>query len=730
MKFVYKALLPLFIGMALVSCAGADSSTQRKVEERPDLSKAGTPVADTLAAKMPKFIRSAFKGTIDSVPGEYYYHAADGRVDTLFQKDDGQYKPIVSIVYDSLSGQNSYELKKGDCSYTVKDDALEEEACFPKYVKKYWDNGNPKQIMTGILYRNDQGDFALDSGHNEIYFENGKIYQQSDWKDKQPVAGKLWYENGILYVEMDIPTGNLKSYYENGTIQFEVTGSNAFNKILEFHEIKGLEGSISENVFAIETGHMNGYYDNGKPMGQLQYKEKKPISIKLWHEDGSLYKEGDASRGFYKTYRPNGKLSREVSGKFHFSDNLDVILENASDKRWNKNGILMTEIVFPKYAKWYSDNGILSTELEGALYYDNQGKIQVQNGSRKDYYDNGKISSHQIYREKALIGGKTWSENGAIKAEGDVSREFYKIYLPNGKLSREVSGKFHFSDSLDVILESASDKCWNEKEILITEIVFPKYAKFYSDSGTLELELEGTLYYDDQGNIQVQDGSVKHYYDNGKISSHQIYKEKALIGGKTWSENGAITAEGDVSRGFDKAYFPNGKLSLEVSGKFHYDGRKRILEKASEKWWNEKGILIIEIDFPKYAKSYFDSGTLEFEAEGTLYYDSQNKIQVQDGFKKGYYDNGKMALHQIYKEKKLVSKTAWNESGIVTISAELPNRYREFYDDGKIKAQATGTIVEEDDSFKIKDGTYNEYDQNGKVTYSATFKDFQKILER
>ena len=729
MKFVYKGLLPLFIGMALISCAGADSSAQRKAEERPDLSKAGTPVADTLAAKTPEFARSVFKKTIDSVPGEYYYHATDGRVDTLFRKEGGQYRPIASIAYDSLDGQNSYKLKKGNYSYTVKDDALEGEVCFPKYVKKYWDNGNPKQIMTGILYRNDQGDFALDSGHNEIYFENGKIYQQSDWKDKQPVAGKLWYENGILYVEMDIPTGNLKSYHENGAIQIEVIGFNGFNGITFDRMAEGFNG-LDKGGFAIETGHMNAYYDNGKPTAQIQYKDKKLISIKLWHEDGSLYKEGDASRGFYKTYLPNGKLSREVSGKFHFSDNLDVILESASDKWWNEKGILTAEIVFPKYAKTYSDNGNLSTELEGTLYYDDQGKIQVQNGSRKDYYDNGKIFSHQIYREKAFVGGKFWSENGAIKAEGDVSREFYKIYLPNGKLSREVSGKFHFSDSLDVILESASDKWWNEKEILITEIVFPKYAKFYSDSGTLELEVEGTLYYDNQGNIQVQDGSVKHYYDNGKISSHQIYKEKALIGGKTWSENGAITAEGDVSRGFDKAYFPNGKLSLEVSGKFHYDGRKRILEKASEKWWNEKGILIIEIDFPKYAKSYFDSGTLEFEAEGTLYYDSQNKIQVQDGFKKGYYDNGKMALHQIYKEKKLVSKTAWNESGIVTISAELPNRYREFYSDGKIKAEVNGILIEEDGSFRIKDGTYNEFDENGKVTYTATYKDFQKISEK
>ena len=72
----------------------------------------------------------------------------------------------------------------------------------------------------------------------------------------------------------------------------------------------------------------------------------------------------------------------------------------------------------------------------------------------------------------------------------------------------------------------------------------------------------------------------------------------------------------------------------------------------------------------------------------------------------------------------------WNESGIITISVELPGSYREFYDNGKLKVEVTGTIVEEEDSFKIKDGTYKEYDPNGKVTYTATFKDFQRTSEK
>ena len=115
--------------------------------------------------------------------------------------------------------------------------------------------------------------------------------------------------------------------------------------------------------------------------------------------------------------------------------------------------------------------------------------------------------------------------------------------------------------------------------------------------------------------------------------------------------------------------------------------------------------------------------------EGALFYDDNGIIQLQDGFRKEYYENKKIALQKKYKGRKLVGKTEWNENGIVTISVELPNSYKEFYDDGRMKAIATGVIVEENEAFKIKDGIYNEYDQNGEVTYYATYKNFQIISE-
>ncbi|WP_407457029.1 hypothetical protein [Fibrobacter sp.] len=88
-----------------------------------------------------KFSRSIFKGVIDSVPGEYYYYATDGRIDTLFKREDGQNKPVVSIAYDSPDGQSNFELEG----------VLEAEYEFPRYVKTYWNTGNPKDILTGMM---------------------------------------------------------------------------------------------------------------------------------------------------------------------------------------------------------------------------------------------------------------------------------------------------------------------------------------------------------------------------------------------------------------------------------------------------------------------------------------------------------------------------------------------------------------------------------------------------
>ena len=847
-------VLSLFIGMAVVSCAGTDSSAQKKGKEKANLFKTGTPIADTLASRV-EFARSVFKGIFDSVPGEYYYYATDGKIDTLFQKEGELYKAVATIDYDSLKGLDRYEIKKGNHDYLVEDGALVAEEVFPSYSKAYWSNGNIKGIITGKLYKDDQGNSALDSGLLEMYFENGKIKEQNDWKDKQIVAHKEWNENDVLTKDINYPkyfkeywdNGKLKEfstgiiytndqgylaldsgrdeiYFENGETQRQTDWKNKqlvaqkeWNEngvlikdidiskyIKEYWDngnpkevLTGILYRDDQDVVRLDGGHSELYFENGKNYQQNDWKNKQLIAQKEWNESGSLIREFEFPK-YAKDYWDNGKIRQTATGLLYRTDYGDIQVDSGrseiyfdngkikerndwkdkqgvASKLWNEKGVLIREFEFPKYVKEFWDNGKLKKILTGILYRDNHGVIQADSGRLEMFFENGKIKERTDWKDKEVVVSKGWNEKGVL-IQDVVFPQYAKAYWDNGKpreiliglLYRDEYGVLALdSGHSDIYFENGKikerndwknkqpsiSKTWNEKGTLIREIDFPKSYKEYWDNGKPKGVMTGLIYRDEQGNFYLDSGHAEIYFENGKIQQKNDRKNKLLVTQKDWNENGVLTKDVDFPQ-YYKEYWDDGKPKAILTGRlyrknqdnfaldsghleFYFENGKikgksdsKDKQVVASKTWNETGVLKKELVFPKYEKNYSDNETLIKELEGTLYYDDQKNVQVQDGFRKEYYDNGKIALHQIYKGKKLVSKTVWNENGIVTISVELPNRYREFYDDGKIKADVTGTVVEEDDAFKIKNGVYNMYDPNGKVTYSATFKDFQVISEK
>ena len=1040
MKFIYKGLLPLLIGMALISCAGTDSSAQKKAEDNPNLFKAGTPIADTLATRAPEFAYSVLRKALDSVPGDYYYHVKDGRIDTLFQKEGDIYKTIVSIAYDTLNGQYNYELKNGDEFYHIRDGVLAysfkgemiseesgdsepkkgifrnyypnatpkeelhysdknkvelvrtyhdnglvaseqsgeiirkngqfslvkgelklfypngtihssyavtsdtsftlkewnesgiltKEIVFPHICNRFWDNGAVKQKAEGLLYRTGDNDVQMDSGHVEIYYENGKINQSSVWKNKQPVTIKEWNENEVLTKELDFPNkyaeywdnGGKKQFVEglvyidnNGTVKPDSGHSEIYSesgKVLERNDWKdrkliaskqwneaGIltmdfdfqkfcavywdDGKIKQknegvlyreddngiNNCALDSGRSESYFENGKMKEQNDWKDKQLVASKVWNENGTLVIELDFPK-YFKEYWDNGKpkevltgiLYRDYHGGFHLdSGHSEVYFENGkiqqkndwkdkkgfASKQWNEKGVLIKEIHLPDYMKTYFDNGKIETMATGSLYADNDGVIQVDSGHSEVYFENGKKRVQNDWKNKQAYASKVWNENGVLikdlefpkylkeywdngdpKAIGtgilyaDSTGKFaldsghsetyfengkiqeqndwknkllvtqkewnengilikeivfpksYKEYWDNGKPKGVITGFLYRDDQgffqvdsghSEVYFESGkiqqkndwknkllvTQKEWNENGILIKEIVFPKSYKEYWDNGKPKGVMTGFLYRDDQGIIQVDSGHSEVYFESGKIQQKNDWKDKKGFASKQWNEKGVLIKE-LVFPQYVKLYYDNGKIKGEMTelywsspnnieskngSKKQYYENGQILEHTtykdkkpySSKQWYENGNLAYELNFPNYAKVYSEDGNLSIELEGSLYYDDQEQIQIQDGFRKDYYEGQKLSTHKIYKEKKLAKKTEWYANGTVAISVELPNSYKEFYDDGRMKAIATGTIVEENEAFKIKDGIYNEYDQNGEVTYYATYKNFQIISE-
>ena len=580
---------------------------------------------------------------------------------------------FLGIVLISCAGTGS--------SVQKKEGALATEQKLPEYASEYWNNGKPKTIMTGILY-NDHGIIKVDSGHSEIYFENGKIKERNDWKDKRPVASKQWNEDGVLIIDMDFQK-SCTEYWDNGKIKQKGTG------ILYRKE--------DANICSVDSGRSGIYFENGKIKEANDWKNKLLVVQKKWNENGVLIKDIDFPKHF-KEYWDNGKPKMILAGFLYRNDNGDVSLDSGhseiyfengkiqqqadwknkqafTSKQWNEKGGLIHKLEFPRYYKEYYDNGKTKQEMTD-LYWDSPTIVESENGFMKKYYENGQTESLTNYKDKKPILYKEWLENGKLAYEWEIPTSYFKEY---------------------------------------------------NENGTVRLEMKG---FTGEKEEAIENGYLTLYFNNGKPQLHEKYKDKKTISKKMWYENGAVKAEGDVSKRFHKEYFQNGKISRDVSGKFHYEDKEAILENATDKRWYENGILGSECIFPKYAKVYSEKGALIRELKGTLYYDDQNKILVQDGAKKYYYENGKLAEYEVYKEKRLVSKMEWHTNGNVSISAEAPDRYWEFYDNGKIKIEVTGTIIEENEGFKIKDGVYNEYDPNGKITISSTYKDFEIISEK
>lgn len=776
MKSVFKAALSLFVGTTFISCAGTDSSVQKKAEENPNLFRADTPIANILVSKLPEFARSIFKGPIDSIPGEYYYYVTDGKIDSLLKKEGEQFTTVATIAYDSPNRQNSYELKRGNEIYQVRNDLLVAELNFPKHFKKYWSNGTIQEIATGTLYRDSLGGLALDSGISEAYFEDGKINQQNVWKNKQPVASKEWNENGVLIKELDFPHLFVE-YWDNG---------------IKKQYIGGIIYRDDDGVFKPDSGRTEIYSKGEIMLEQGEWKNKSPITNKVWNENGVLIRDLDFQKSCTE-YWDDGKLKQKLEGILYMesvdkrnlcrvdSGRSEIYAESGklleqndwkgkhivTGKLWNEDGTLIREIDFPKYIKEYYDNGNPKGVMAGILYSDDKGDFALDSGRKEFYSENGKMLNQSYWENKQIVASKQWNEGGVLTSELDFPKH-HKDYYDNGKikcerigLSRTSSTNFEVENgSIKEYYENGktmaltnytgkdhfSSKRWSESGILIKEIDYPKAFKEYWNNGKLQKILVGTLYRDNQGVIHVDSGHSEIYFENEKIKESSDWKDKQPIASKQWNENGVLTIDLEYPN-YVKEYWSNGKLKNLLIGVIYKDdqgdfatdsGRSEIYfengkikelndwknkQPIASKQWNENGTLVAELDFPKYFKTYWSNGKLKNVLSGTLYRDNSKKFSLDSGRVENYSESGEILVQIDWKNKLPVAYRQWNEKGDL-------NHIKLFYNDGTVKSESTGIIVEENGLYKLKDGVYNEYNHYGRVTYSATYKNFQIISEK
>lgn len=783
MLFGYKQIMALLAIIVFAGCAGSKSPSKDDMQGK-TLVKVNSAVADSLLAKMPTSAQSVFKGLIDSVPGDYYYSVVDDRIDSLYNFKHGKYERNAGIRYVDSSHfvVGSWQVYEGEISaskiyqneslirefqkgkfyrifnadsvleiegdvhlvnmdrdsitcvkcvskYHPKDDeksytslkadfytgdandfkfvinmdvkldlkvnldsmkqyndqgVLIKDLLFPKYLRHYYANGNLKHEWVGVIYRNEEGLVTVEDGHEKGYYENGQIMRDFGFKNRKKIYEKLWDEKGNLIGEMFFDslgqTITEKNWNDNGVLTKDV-------KYPEYYRVFYDNGKMnmeftdfyitSSSELNVDNGFAKAYYENGQMKSFAHFKNRKCYSLKRWHENGELWEEGDVFKGFHRGYHPNGKILRNVEGKFYYDYKLGVVLTEGLDREWsyqgilireyrrdslgkeeiekiwNEAGVLVLDVEMPRSSKKYWANGKLKMESKGLLYT-NGDTILVDSGVQKTFYPNGKKESIAIYKNKSIVENKEWDEKGKLTLD--------QRYDDLGRL--------------------IFNKSWNEKGVLDVDIDFPRHWKTYYDNGVLQYEFKGELFYDSLGKIQLKEGTLKTFYDDGSWQMMVTRKNNVLRNMK--SRQLFSSLEEVQERDYDS-------LGIQVSYKLIWNGR------------------------------------LKTEKKGVLYGEENS---VDTGYEKGYYNNGKLRKHLIYENKKIVSKKEWDEQGRLVRDVSVPNYYREYYDDGKLMQEVVGTIVEENGAFKVKDGVIKAFDPSGKVHYSAIYKDFQVVSEK
>ncbi len=787
MKFECKLMIWLAM-LILAGCAGSNSSLKDDMQGK-TLVKANSAVADSLLAKTPTFAQSVFKGVVDSVPGDYYYSVAEGKIDSLYNLKDGKYERNAGIRYvDSnhfVISCMQFQAGEMSASKVYQDDSLIREYQKGKFYRIFstdsaldiegdvrlldMDSDSITCIKCISKYHLKNNEKFSSTIESDSYTGNAKNFKfvmnmNVKWDVKiNRDSVKQYNDQGVLIKDLLFPK-YLRDYYDNGNLKYEWTGELYRNE---------------KGMIDVENGYNKGYYENGQMMGEIEYKNKEKVYEKQWNENGNLIKE-------------------------IYYDSLGQIL---TEKDWNDKGVLTKEMKFPEYYREFYINGKMKMEATG-LYWSSIDKMNVENGLMKLFYENGQMEALISYKDRKGDSLKSWYENGTPLAEGNVSKGLHKEIHQNGKVSREVKGKFYYDENGNLVLtegvdkiwsyqgkllrdyrtdglgKSISEKVWNEAGFLISDVKMPKSLKNYWDDGKPKEDVEGKLYYGVNHEVLLDSGVYKSFYPNGKKESVATYKNKVMVDSKGWNSKGKLISDA------------------------RYDDLGRVV---SAKEWNDKGILVADIDYPRSRKIYYDNGVLEYETLGELYRDSLGNIQIKDGSFKHYYEdgswnivntfkngflcnlqgrfimsgkehiyeigydslgienlykltkeglleverygslykdsadigrnvdtgyekfyhkNGKVRTRIEYDHKKMINKKEWDEQEHLLVDVHIPDYYREYYVDGKLMQEAVGNIEEENGFFKVKEGVVKIFDSNGKVNYSATYKDFQVVSEK
>lgn len=454
---------------------------------------------------------------------------------------------------------------------------------------------------------------------------------------------------------------------------------------------------------------------------------------KFYYPDGSISSEGTLKNGqpdgFWKTYYPDGVL-KSAGRRTNFQlDSLWLFFDEKGDTatviNYNygkKNGYTLT----------YTDNVLKSKELyrddkkEGVSFYYEKGVLSEE----IPYKDNKKQGEGYRYNKNGDIVAIMTFKNGSLIDQNNINRVdsrgmkqgVFKTFYPDKKVKTEC---YYKDDKLNGYYREFDQK---GKETLIVryingEIQQENKNALASNKETVKVKNE---FYSD-GTLKKSGG----YKDSLPVGVHRVYNEQGKIkSSETYSEEGKKIADGIV----DGKGREQGKWTLydslgNVSGKGSYKNGKREGEwlfcfpggQTEQKgvykdgkpegkwlWYYSDGKLRREENFVKgredgicYELSPIGDTIQSGEfVEGSK--EGRWKTDVGDALVIENYSDGE--LHGEYKvyfisTKKLKIETKY-------LQGNLHGRYREFYENGRIKTDGEYVAGKEN-------GVWSFYDEDG-----------------
>jgi len=380
-----------------------------------------------------------------------------------------------------------------------------------------------------------QENAIIPNGYNKFLHPNGIISSEGFMRDGKPDGyWKTYWENGVLKAEGNRKNFELDSiwnfYDESGKTTLQISYLNGKKEGIRrtFRENEMVEENFSNDV---KQGLTITYFPDGKIMRTINF-------------------ENGLENGLAKEYSPDGTVITLIEYRRGFVVDRENINRHDKNKlkqgRWKffyPDGKVKTEGIYRDdkrngYFKEYDDKGMLTdigkyvndvrqeeapelVKLDVRTDYYPTGKVKTvasykgssPEGIRREYAENGQVTSAFTYRNGKIVG------EGIIDEEG-IKDGPWKEFYNDGQLLSEGSYR-------------------NGKRI-------GKW-RFYHPNGNLEQEGN----YNNQGNA---DGAWKWYYDD-----NSLLREESYLNGKTegifteYDETGKIIIQGEYLDGLEES---------------------------------------------------------------------------------------------------------------------------------------------------------------------------------